>query len=556
MPLLDKIPAYQWATHYQKQDLNGDLSAGITVAMLLVPQGMSYALLAGLPPVMGIYAAIVPLFLYALLGTSRQLAIGPVAMVALLISASIGTMADAGSAEYIALALLVALMVGVLQLGMGIFKLGFLTNFMSHPVISGFTSAAAIIIIFSQLKYVFGVELPRSNGLFDALLQLVSHVNQTHLITLIMGLSTMALLIALKRIAPKLPAALIAVVLTTFITWLFGLHEVGLKIIKDVPQGLPEFSFSSLNFSALQDMLPIAVTIALIAFMESIAIAKKIAREKRYEVNANQELIAQGAANIGAALFSAMPVAGGFGRTAVNNSAGANTPLASLITAVILALVLLFFTPLFYYLPTSTLGALVIVAVWGLIDFAEIKHLWQVKKEDLTLLLITLFATLIIGVKEGILLGVLVSMLWFVIKSTRPHFAVLGQLGDSDDYRNIQRFEQAKEIEGILILRFDAQFYYGNVTFLKDTLKRLLAERNRTRHIIIEASSVNQLDSSADTALHELLYEFQLKNIELHFASVKGPVRDVMQKSGFWQKLGEDKFSLNVADSVAKCRKM
>lgn len=550
------IPALDWIRNYQRGDLRGDLIAGITVTMMLIPQAMSYAMLAGLPPYIGLYASVMPLLVYALFGTSRQLAVGPVAMVALLVSSGVGALAPIGSDEYIAMAILLALMVGVIQFLMGAFQLGFVTNFMSHPVISGFTSAAALIIGFSQLKHIVGLPLPRTENIAETLWLTVTQVNAMDPVALAIGVGGIILLLGLKRISSLIPGAMIAVVIATLVVWGFNLDQTaGVSIVGQVPAGFPEFSIPALSWSSIVSLLPIALTISIVGFMESIAVAKKIATEKRYDIDANKELVGLGLANIVGSLFKAMPVTGGFSRTAVNKNAGANTGLAAIITAVLIGIALVFLTPLFYYIPNAILASVIMVAVFGLIDVHEVTHLWKVKRDDLGLLIFTFVATLVLGVKYGIFLSVGLSMVWFVIKTTRPHYAVLGKLPGTDQYRNIKRHDQAETTPGVLALRFDAQFYYGNVSFLKDTVKREEARMDRPmKALVLDASAVNQLDSSADTALHELLRDYRLRKVDLFFAHVKGPVMDVMQRSGFAQTLGEDHFFLTTDAAVQAAR--
>lgn len=548
------MPIFQWLPNYQPQYMRGDVIAGLTVAMMLIPQAMSYAMLAGLPPIVGLYASILPLFIYAIFGSSRQLAVGPAAMVAILINSAIGSLSPSSIQEYVFLTVLLAMSVGVIQLLMGIFKLGFLTNFMSHPVISGFTSAAAIIIVFSQLGHLLGLSLPRSENILQIVSSLLESWRNIHVPTLIIGASSIAGLLILKKINPLLPGSMLVLASSTLAVWALGLDQNGVQVVGTVPAGLPDMKVPELDYQRLKEMFPVAITIAFIGFIESIAVAKKIAQQKRYEINANNELVGLGLANIFGSLSQAMPVAGGFGRTAVNNNAGANTALASIITAVCIALALVYFTPLFYFIPKAVLGAVIIVAVYGLIDLTEVNHLWSVKKEDLILLTITFLATLIIGVKEGIFIGIFSSMLWFVTKTTRPHYAVLGRLPDSIDYRNVKR-HQVEVSESVLILRFDAQFYYGNVSFLKETIRKHREEMGSAlKCIVIEACSINQLDSSADTALHELVDEGDIQGYQFYFSYVKGPVLDVMHKSGFVKRIGEDRFfnQLHLAVEAAK----
>jgi SulP family sulfate permease len=549
------IPAAQWLPSYQKRDLPSDLVAGLTTAVLLVPQAMAYAMLAGLPPIIGLYAALIPLVVYALFGSSRQLAVGPVAMVSLMVAAAVGVLADGDPARTLVLAVLLSLLVGAIQFGMGVFRLGFVVNFLSHPVVSGFTSAAALIIGFSQLKHLVGVDLPRSHHVHTILISAFEHMGQFNGATLVIGIGSIGVLSLLKKKAPRFPAALLTVVAGTAAVWLFGLQEVGVKIVGDVPAGLPPLALPLLDLEAMQTLLPTALAISFVGFMESISVAKAFARKTRTEVRPNQELIGLGAANIAGAFFSAYPVTGGFSRTAVNADAGAKTPLASLITAGVVALTLMFLTPLFFYLPKAVLAANIMVAVFGLIDVREVKHLWRVKRADLALLALTFVATLTLGIEEGILVGVGASLFAFVVRSTRPHFAILGRLPGTEVYRNVLNFPDAETFAGLLILRVDAQFFFGNVTFLKDTIKTLLQNgKAPIKAVVLEAGSVNQLDSSADAALHDIAGELAERGIRLIFANVKGPVREVMRRSHFNDVIGEENFHLCLADAVRAAR--
>ena len=549
--LFRAIPALSWMSNYKREDLKGDISAGITVGVVLVPQGMAYAMLAGLPPIIGLYASVIPVLVYALLGTSNQLAVGPVAIVSLMTAAGVGTLANGSVEAYIAYAVLLSLMVGGMQLFMGLGRFGFLVNFLSHPVISGFTSAAALIIGFSQLKHLLGVDIARSHHIHEILYNAWLQITDVHITTLAIGMTSVVILLALKKIKPMFPAALLVVVLSTLVVWAMGLDQAGVKIVGDVPAGLPSFSFPTWDIEAMSALLPTAIAISMVGFMESISVAKAFARRNRYDVSPNKELIALGAANIAGSLFKGYPVTGGFSRTAVNGQAGAKTPLASIITALLIAIVLLFLTPLFYFLPNAVLAAIIMTAVFGLVDIKEVKHLNQVKRSDLIMLVITFFATLTLGIELGILTGVAVSLLWFVVKTTRPHVAVLGQIPETDTFKNLERFPEGKSLDGVLILRVDAQFYFGNASFLKELLKRQIANaETKLNAIIIEAASINQLDASADAILHELLEELSASNIQLYFANVKGPVMDVMQRSGFDKKLGNDHYFLNLKDAV------
>ncbi len=546
------VPALGWMRGYDaRRDLAGDVSAGLTVAVMLIPQGMAYAMLAGLPPVIGLYASVVPLLVYALLGTSRQLAVGPVAMVSLLVATGVGALAEAGSSEYVLLAVVLAGMVGVLQLAMGVFRLGKLVTFLSHPVISGFTSAAAIIIGLSQLKHLLGASIPRSAHLHELLLNASRALPDTSLPTLAIGAVAVVILLVLKKRAPRFPGALTVVVLGTLVTWGFGLHEAGVAIVGDVPAGLPTPSVPGFDLAKLSALLPTALVISLVGFMESISVAKAFARKNRYEVDANQELVGLGRANVAGFFFGGYPVTGGFSRTAVNGQAGARTGLASAITAVVIGVSLLFFTPLFHFLPNAVLAAIVMTAVFGLVDWKEAKHLWHVKRPDAVLLGLTFVVTLFVGIEEGIAAGVVTSLAFFVHRSTRPHHAVLGRLPGTTLYRNVRRFDEAEELEGVKIWRFDASFYFANADYFRDQVDRLLLD-GETRALVLDASGINDLDASAESMLQDIHTRLQGAGIALFVANAKGPVRDVMARGGFTEKLGEAQFFLDLHRAVER----
>lgn len=547
------LPFLTWLPGYGRAQLQGDAVAGLTVAVMLIPQGMGYAMLAGLPPIVGLYASLVPVAVYGLLGTSRQLAVGPVAMVSLLVAAGVGSIAAPGSDTYIAHAVLLALMVGVMQLFMGLARLGFLVSFLSHPVISGFTSAAALIIGFSQLGHLLGVRLPRSHLVHEILHQAATRIDEVHLITLGIGVASIAALLLAKRYRPMFPAGLAVVLLSSLAVWLLGLDARGVAIVGEVPAGLPAPRLPGIELAAVEALLPVAVTIALVGFMESISVAKSFARRNRYDIDASQELVGLGMANTVGALFGAYPVTGGFSRTAVNAQAGARTGMASLITAAVIALTLLFLTPLFYYLPSVVLAAIIMTAVVGLVDIAEVRHLWRVKRIDLVFWAVTFAATLALGIEEGILVGVSVSLLVFVARTTRPHVAVLGRLPGTDVYRNVARFPEAVTTPGVLVVRMDAQLYFGNIDFLKATLRKLeQASDAPLRAVVLDASGINQIDSSAASALEDLHASYQRRGVALYLAGVKGPVRDVIERAHLREAVGPERFTLRVHDAVER----
>ncbi|MEM6964991.1 MAG: solute carrier family 26 protein [Bacteroidota bacterium] len=546
------FPILDWLPQYDTIALRGDLAAGLTVGVMLIPQGMAYGMLAGMSPIYGLYASIIPLILYAIFGTSRQLAVGPVAMITLLIAAGVSTIAEAGSEVFISLAITLALLVGLLQFLMGIFRLGFLVNFLSHPVIAGFTSAAALIIGFSQLQHLLGIDIPRSNYIHEIIGSAMDNYRTVNFRTLLIGITAMGLILLVKKIKLPIPGALLAVVFGIMAVWGLGWYEQGVKIVGAVPQGLPSFSIPDFSWENVKKLLPIALTIAFISFMESIAIAKAIqAKHKNYQIMPNQELIALGIANIGGAFFQSFPTTGGFSRTAVNDQAGAKTGMASIFSAILIALTLLFLTPLFFYLPKAILASVIMVAVFGLIDFKEARHLWKTDKGDFWMMMVTFFGTLTLGIEEGILIGVVLSLALIIYRTTQPHTAVLGKIAEEPYYKNISRFEHLEVRKEILIFRFDARLYFANVNFFKEKIEKEIQAKGKDLELfILDANSINGIDSSGVHAVEELIEYCQDRNIKFQFVSVKGPIRDMFHRSGIIDKVGADHFFLRIQHAV------
>ncbi|MGP4070129.1 SulP family inorganic anion transporter [Halobacillus sp. B29] len=528
-----------WLFNYEKRHLKNDFSAGLIVAIMLIPQGMAYSMLAGLPPVIGLYASTIPLIIYALLGSSKQLAVGPVAMVSLLVLSGVSTMAEPGSGEYISLVLLLSLMVGVIQLSMGLLRLGFVVNFLSHAVISGFTSAAALIIGLSQLKNLIGVDLAGQKNIFIILSDAVTRISEINWTTFAIGIGSILLLVIFKKKAPQFPAPLVVVVASTLLVYFFKLEERGISIIKDVPDGLPALSVPAFNMDSVMALLPIALTISFVGFMESIAVAKAIASKEKYKVDSNQELTGLGAANIVGSFFSASPVTGGFSRTAVNYQAGAKSGLASIITAVLIMITLLFFTGLFYYLPNAVLAAIIMVAVFGLINVKEAKHLFRIKKTDGLILVLTFVATLVTGIESGILIGAGAALLLFIWNSAYPHTAVLGYVQEEGVYRNVKRYPEALEHTDTLIFRMDASLYFANFAFMEEKIRNILGDRPEVTKVILDFSGVNRMDGVAVDELEKLIDEYDEAGVHIHLAQVKGPVRDLLERAGWQEKYGE-----------------
>ena len=531
----------------------GDLAAGLTVGVMLIPQAMAYALIAGMPPVYGLYAALVPLVIYGLMGTSRQLGVGPVAVLSLLVAAGVADFAEPGSGEYIQLAILLAFMVGVIQLLMGLLRMGFLVNFLSHPVITGFTAATALIIAFSQLHHLLGIQIESSKHIHTILLQVFEARSDIHIGTAVFGFGAVVMIFTIKKWYSRLPGALAVVVAGIILMSLTGWDQKGIQIIGDIPSGLPGFGLPLFDLDTVYGLLPMALAISLVGFMESIAVAKSIhSRHRNYRLDANQELVALGSANLGGSLFQAFPVTGGFSRSAVNDQAGAKSGMSSIISALLVGLTLLFLTPLFYYLPNAILGAIIITAVLGLIDTSEIRFLWKTQREDFAMMAITFLVTLFLGIEEGILTGVVASLGLVLFHSSKPHVARLGQLPGTRVYRNLHRFDDAEDRDDILVFRYDAPLFFANADHFKETLELFVAQKgSNLRLVVLDASGINSIDTTGIHTLAALERDMSSRNIQFRMAAVHGPVRDLLLKSRYFKNGDEEYLShMDVHDAV------
>jgi len=551
------LPAWGWLRRYDRRDLGGDVTAGIVVAVMLVPQGMAYAMLAGMPPVAGLYASAIPVLAYVLFGSSRQLAVGPSALTALLTLAGVSQLATPGSASFVVLAGVLALMAGLIQVLLGLLRAGFITNFLSSAVINGFTSGAAIIIAVNQLKDLLGVQADAGAGLVGLVRGLLPHLHQTNLPTFAIGAGAVALLLALKRWRVRaLPGPLVVVVLGTLAVGLAGLDGAGVAVVGHVPRGLPMPALPAVDLGALPALVPAALTLAFVGFMEAIAVGRSLAARERTTVDANRELVGLGLANLVAGVVRGYPLGGGFGRSAVNYDAGARTQLASVVRAALLVLTLLALTPLFTFLPRAVLGAIVFVAVIGLVDVREPLRLFRVRPADGWTLVVTFAATLFIGVEAGILIGVAFSLLVFVARSAYPHVAELGWLQDAGVFRNVRRFEHARRYRGVLLARPDASLYFANMAFLESWLDDAVRRRTGSagesvRAVVLDFSAVNDVDAVALEALERRLVEWDGAGVALHLAGVKGPVRDRLARSGFSRRHPQRVAHLSVAHALA-----
>ncbi|MEL7122793.1 MAG: solute carrier family 26 protein [Bacteroidota bacterium] len=548
------IPILDWLPKYQKSYLKGDIVAGITVGIMLIPQGMAYALLAGLPPIYGLYAGIVPLFLYAFFGTSRQLSVGPTALVSLLIISGVGAIAEPNTDLYISLVITTAFMAGVIQLVLGLIRGGFLINFLSHPVISGFTSAAAVIIALSQLKNITGINIPRTNKIHEILGYFFQNLSDINYITLALGLGGIALILLIKRFTKSIPAALVAVIVGILLVNFFQSVFSDIKVVGTIPQNLPAFIIPDLSLETMQKMLPVALTICIISFIESLAIAKTIeSKHKNYRVIPNQELLALGITKVGGAFFQSYPTTGSFTRSAINDDAGAKTGVSSIVAAVVISLTLLFLTPLFYHLPQAILASIIVLAVRKLIDIKEAVMLWKKDKRDFASLIVTFLATLILGIQIGVLVGVLVSIGIILYRSSIPHYAVLGRLPETNSYRNIKRYQEAIQREDIIIFRFDAQLYFANATTFRETIESIVLDREveKINLFVLDASSIIDMDSSGIHELEDVITLLEKNEIVLYLSGVRGPVRDIFEKFGLIERIGQKNFFFNTHDAVA-----
>jgi SulP family sulfate permease len=536
-------------TNYQM--LLRNFQAGTTTAILLIPQSMAYALVAGVQPVYGLYASLLPLVVYALLGRSRELALGPGALDTLLIGVTIGGLSMASNPNAATVAAVIAFQVAIIQMVLGLLRGGFLINFLSKPVISGFTSAAALTIAISQVKHLLGMDIDRSSRFYEEFWQLVTHVEEIHLMTAMIGIGSLLFISMAKRIKKSFPNALAVVILATIVGAILKVDQSQVSVLGAIPQGLPQFGFVWVTQELFVTLLPSSVAIAAVGYLTTISIARTFADRNRYDIAPNRELIALGASNFVASFSQGFPVSASFSRSAVHAEAGSTSPYSLVVVAAWIFLTLLFLTEYLYYLPTATLAAIIILAVLGLIDFTLVKHLRQTKQSDMWLLLLTFFSTLIVGIVEGILIGVVFSLGLFIYLTTRPHTAILGRVGQTTDFRNLKHYPEATTYTGVIIIRIDAQFYFGNVSFLKTLLKKLEVESaSPLKTIIIEACSIAQLDSSADSVLHDIADDFKERNIELKFASVKVPVLRVMKASGLYDKIKERNFFMNIDDAV------
>ena len=542
------MPVLTWGRDYRAETLQADLLAAVIVTIMLIPQSLAYAMLAGLPPEAGIYASILPILLYAVFGTSRALAVGPVAVVSLMTAAAVGEVAAQGTAGYGTAALTLAFLSGTMLLVMGLFRLGFVANFLSYTVVSGFITASGILIAASQLKSILGISA-EGDTLPELLPSLLSHLPQTSLLTLLIGVVAVVFLFwvrkgGLKRaliargFGPRLadvagkagPVA--AVLVTTAVVWALGLDGWGVAIVGEVPQSLPPFTMPDLSTDLVGKLLLPALLISIIGFVESISVAQTLAAKKRQRIDPNQELIGLGAANLGAAFTGGYPVTGGFARSVVNYDAGAATPAAGAFTAVGLAIAAVAMTPLIHYLPKATLAATIIVAVLTLVDFSALKRSWRYSRADFAAVLATIVVTLGWGVEAGVSAGVILSLLLFLYKTSRPHVAEVGLVPGTEHFRNIHRHAVLTD-PTLVTLRVDESLYFANSRHLEDLMLNRVAADCPVKNVVLMCTAVNEIDLSALEALEAINTRFRSMGVGFHLSEVKGPVMDRLKKTDF-----------------------
>ncbi len=545
------LPILEWGPKYNKKTFVNDLVVALIVTMMLIPQSLAYALLAGLPPEVGLYASMAPLVLYAIFGTSRALAVGPVAVASLMTAAAAGQLASQGSPEYYGAAIALAMVSGLLLMAMGFLKLGFLANFLSHPVIAGFITASGLQIAAGQLGPVLGINA-HGESFLDIVISLWHSILTVHWTTAAIGIGSLIFLFWVRKglkpmllklkLGPKTAdlmvkiGPVIAIIATILIVWLMGLADKGVQIVGKVPEGLPKIQLPPLDFALWLKILVPALLISIVGYVESISVALTLAAKKRQRVDPDQELIAIGAANIGSAVSGGFPVTGGFSRSVVNFDAGAETPAAGVFTAVGIGLTTLFLTPLLFFLPNATLAATIIVAVMSLVDFSALKHTWDYAKTDFAAMLVTIVVTLIMGIEPGLIAGVTLSIFLHLYKTSRPHVAVVGQIPGTSSFRNVERHKVVTDPE-ILSLRVDESLYFPNARYLEDLVNEKVAANPEVRHVILECPAVNNIDFSALESLEAINQRLKDGGISLHLSEVKGPIMDRLEHSHFLKEL-------------------
>lgn len=542
------VPALVWLRTYRRSDATADLKAGATVAVLLIPQAMAYAALAGVPPITGLYTAVVSLVVYAAFGSSRYISVGPVAIDSLLTAAAVGPLAHGDPAVYLALASLLAILVGAMQLGAGLVGLGGLVNFLSVPVISGFTSAAALTIAVTQLKDLLGLDkVASSTTMWDGLRTLWPKLPTYSPLTVVLGLVAVTALLLLRRVAPRFPGPLLVVAALTAVAWGFSLD---VATVGAVPAGLPAPAFPQVTWADARALVPSAAAVAVVSYMESVSTGTAFARRTRSRVDPDQELVAVGLANAAAGMMRGFPVAGGFSRGAVNFQAGAKTPLSGVIASVLIVVALFTITPLLAHLPKVALAAVIMVAVTGLIDLTGARQIGRIRASDLLALVVTALATLVLGPAPGLAVGVAVSVALFLRFAARPHIPVLGQMPGERVFRNVERYD-VHTIPGIVVVRIDAPLSFASARPIAERLAEIVSAHPEATSLVVDCSAINTCDYTGADMLHTLGEELDQAGVEVHLAALRGPVRDILQRTDFFRgTLATGRVHRTVPDAV------
>jgi len=533
----------RWLPEYNLQKFNKDLVAGLTVGLISVPQLMAYAVIAGLSPVYGLYGSLIPLLIYPLFGTSRHLALGVVATDMIIIASGASMIAAPGTNEYVSVVLLLTMFTGLVHMGLSLLRMGFLVNLLSKPVIYGFMAAAPLIIGFSQLGNLLGFELQRSQYVWVLAMDAWNQMGSVNIWALGIGLVGIGLLIILKNRNPMFPRALLLLSIGGAGVWFFNMERFDINIIGSIPSGLPSFRIHEFSLNDFRELLPTAITLVLIQLMSVMSLGKTFANKYKYPLNPNREFFAIGIANFLGSFFQSPPISGSFSRTAVNEQGGAQTALSNVVCAAVIGLTLLFLTPLFYFIPIPALASIIIVATLSLLDFDELMYLFRTKPIDAYIAVFTFFSVLLIGIQEGILMGIGASLVAVLYRSSRPNVAVLGHVKGSRTFRDVTENPSATPIEEILILRFDTSLSFNNAEFIKDFVIQKSEEKSKKiRAVVIDAKSINDLDTTAIDALQSVAETLSDWNIELHFGGLKTPVQKPLMRSGLARKLGGTHF--------------
>jgi sulfate permease, SulP family len=547
----DKLTILKWLPGYTGNDLRSDLLAGLTVGLMLIPQGMAYAVIAGLSPIYGLYGALVPLLIFPLFTTSRQLAVGIVATDMIIIAAGASAIAMPGTEKYISVVLLLTALVGIVHLALSLVKPGFIVNLMSKPVIYGFMVAAPIIISFSQLGNLMGIDLDYSQYILVILGELYHRIDEINLITLAIGLFGIVFIIIAKKYKPLFPKSLALLAICIAVVAGFDLHRQDLRIVGEIPSGLPGFQLHEFTSEDVRRLIPTVITLVIVQMMSVVSLGKTYANKYRYPLNTGKEFLALGAANFVSSFFQSPPASASFSRTVVNDEAGARTSLSNVFSACLVGLTLLFLTPLFYFIPLSALAAIIIVATLSLVNIGELLYLLRTKREDGYIAIFTIASVLFIGIQEGILMGIGASLLFMLYRASHPRIVVLGHVKGSRFFRDVDRKPEARQIPGIMILRLDDSFTFHNAEYFKEYLVHQAGEQDQDiEAVVIEGRSINDLDTTAIEALGMAVDNLHDLDVDLHFAGLKGTVRDIMMRSGMARRLGGTHFHMTTHDAV------